>query len=100
MPRSSNKQRDKFAGIKRDATWWSSDADCGAVGPFEYRRRHGDTLNSRMSSREVGGRERQEASDHCQDVLSQNWGGTEKNRTVTCMMVLKVTANDRRTTSP
>ncbi|GFW28235.1 hypothetical protein TNCV_4499651 [Trichonephila clavipes] len=29
----------------------------------------------------------------------QNWGGTELNRTVTCI-VLKATANDRRTPSP
>ncbi|GFV57645.1 hypothetical protein TNCV_3132331 [Trichonephila clavipes] len=30
-----------------------------------------------------------------QGVLPQNWGGTEQNRTVTCM-VLKATANDRQ----
>ncbi|GFV60232.1 uncharacterized protein TNCV_3553921 [Trichonephila clavipes] len=36
-----------------------------------------------------------EASDHPQSVLPLNWGGTEANRTVTCM-VLKATDNDRR----
>ncbi|GFX08059.1 hypothetical protein TNCV_1237381 [Trichonephila clavipes] len=30
-----------------------------------------------------------------QSVLPLNWGGTETNRSVTCM-VLKATANDRR----
>ncbi|GFU09233.1 hypothetical protein TNCV_1122381 [Trichonephila clavipes] len=48
---------------------------------------------SRKLSREVGGRGREgKAPDHPQGVLPQNWGGTEQNRTVTCM-VLK--ANDR-----
>ncbi|GFX04677.1 uncharacterized protein TNCV_1912221 [Trichonephila clavipes] len=37
---------------------------------------------------------RWEAPDHPQGVL-QNWGGTEQNHTVTCM-VLKAKANDRR----
>ncbi|GFX46172.1 hypothetical protein TNCV_2298211 [Trichonephila clavipes] len=32
-------------------------------------------------------------------ALPQNWGGTELNRTATCM-VLKATANDRRTSNP
>ncbi|GFY05226.1 uncharacterized protein TNCV_2206721 [Trichonephila clavipes] len=32
-------------------------------------------------------------------VLPQNWGGTKLNRTVTCRE-LKVTANDRRASSP
>ncbi|GFW04361.1 hypothetical protein TNCV_877331 [Trichonephila clavipes] len=52
------------------------------------------------SSREVGERGREVGSplpSGCS--LSQNWGGTELNRTVTCMM-LKATANDRRTSSP
>ncbi|GFX59925.1 hypothetical protein TNCV_4984381 [Trichonephila clavipes] len=35
-----------------------------------------------------------EVPDHLQGVLSQNWGGIEPNRTVTCM-VLKAMANDR-----
>ncbi|GFW24076.1 hypothetical protein TNCV_4951201 [Trichonephila clavipes] len=40
--------------------------------------------------------ERWEAPDHSHGVLPQNWGGNEPNRTLTCM-VLKVTANGRRT---
>ncbi|GFW45519.1 uncharacterized protein TNCV_3244591 [Trichonephila clavipes] len=63
--------------------------------------RHGGTLNSRLAAsplvRLVGGEERWETPDHSQGVLPQNWGGTEKNRTVTCM-VLKAKANDRRKT--
>ncbi|GFX19850.1 uncharacterized protein TNCV_1434111 [Trichonephila clavipes] len=43
----------------------------------------------------VEGEEKWEASDYPQSVLPLNWGGTELNRTVTCM-VLKATANDRR----
>ncbi|GFU68221.1 hypothetical protein TNCV_39311 [Trichonephila clavipes] len=38
--------------------------------------------------------ERWEARDHPQDVLPQNRGGTEENRTVTCM-VPKAKVNDR-----
>ncbi|GFV59196.1 uncharacterized protein TNCV_2339371 [Trichonephila clavipes] len=51
----------------------------------------------RKSSREVGGKGREvRGPDHSQvSSLSQNWGGKEPNRTVTCM-VLKATANDRR----
>ncbi|PRD27058.1 UNVERIFIED_CONTAM: hypothetical protein NCL1_36380 [Trichonephila clavipes] len=60
---------------------------------------HGGTLNSRRAAsplvRLVEGKERLEASDHPQSVLPLNWGGTEPNRTVTCM-VLKATDNDRR----
>ncbi|GFW35576.1 hypothetical protein TNCV_2462181 [Trichonephila clavipes] len=41
------------------------------------------------------GEKRWEAPDLSQDVLSENWSGTEQNRTVTCM-VLKAKANDRR----
>ncbi|GFX27987.1 uncharacterized protein TNCV_773711 [Trichonephila clavipes] len=44
------------------------------------------------------GEERWEAFDHPQGVFPLNWGGTEPNRTVTCM-VLKAMANDRHTTS-
>ncbi|GFV42916.1 uncharacterized protein TNCV_1587241 [Trichonephila clavipes] len=58
-----------------------------------------NTLTSRRAIsplvRLVERKERREASDHSQDVLPQNWGGTEQNRTVTCM-VLKAKANDRR----
>ncbi|GFW14585.1 hypothetical protein TNCV_2359091 [Trichonephila clavipes] len=58
-----------------------SNADCFAVvSGFESLRRHG--------------KERWEASGHLQGVLSQNWGETEVNHSVTCM-VLKATANGR-----
>ncbi|GFW39753.1 histone-lysine N-methyltransferase SETMAR [Trichonephila clavipes] len=65
--------------------------------------RHGGTLNScraasplvRLAERE----KRWEAPDHSQGVLPQKWGETQQNRTITCM-VLKATANDRRTSSP
>ncbi|GFX58872.1 uncharacterized protein TNCV_805761 [Trichonephila clavipes] len=61
--------------------------------------RHGATLNSRRAAsplvRLVEGEERWEATDHTQGVLPLNWGETELNRSVTCM-VLKATANDRR----
>ncbi|GFX64689.1 hypothetical protein TNCV_4681651 [Trichonephila clavipes] len=40
-----------------------------------------------------------EAPDCLQGVLPRHWGGTELNRSVTCML-LKATANDRRTSSP
>ncbi|GFW81235.1 uncharacterized protein TNCV_375841 [Trichonephila clavipes] len=40
-------------------------------------------------------RERWDAPDYPQGVLPQNWGETEQNRSVTCM-VLKATDNDRR----
>ncbi|GFX82676.1 hypothetical protein TNCV_1193511 [Trichonephila clavipes] len=52
-----------------------SEADCCAVGP------------GRKFSSEVGerGRERWEASEHLQDVLPLNWGGTKPNHIVTCM---------------
>ncbi|GFX53572.1 uncharacterized protein TNCV_2326871 [Trichonephila clavipes] len=42
----------------------------------------------------VEGKEKQEALDHPQGVLPLNWGETELNHSVTCM-VLKATANDR-----
>ncbi|GFT68288.1 uncharacterized protein TNCV_659071 [Trichonephila clavipes] len=61
--------------------------------------RHGVTLNSRGAAsplvRLEEGEEVYEAPDHHQGVLSQDWGGTEPNRTVTFVM-LKDTANDRR----
>ncbi|GFY35593.1 uncharacterized protein TNCV_196931 [Trichonephila clavipes] len=59
---------------------------------------HEGTLNShRVASllvKLVEGEERWKAPDHPQGVLPQNCGGTEKNRTVTCM-VLKATVDDR-----
>ncbi|GFX67760.1 uncharacterized protein TNCV_1564621 [Trichonephila clavipes] len=61
--------------------------------------RHGGILNIRRAASPlvwlVEGEERWKASDHFQSVLPLNWGGTEPNCTVTCM-VLKATANDRR----
>ncbi|GFW45380.1 uncharacterized protein TNCV_4734871 [Trichonephila clavipes] len=57
------------------------------------------TLNFRKAAsllvRLVEEEERWEAPDHPQGVLPQNWGESELNRSVTCM-VLKATANDRR----
>ncbi|GFW46231.1 hypothetical protein TNCV_2813261 [Trichonephila clavipes] len=41
----------------------------------------------------VEGEEWWETSDHPQVVLPENWGGTELNHTVTCM-VLKDMVND------
>ncbi|GFX08943.1 uncharacterized protein TNCV_2966541 [Trichonephila clavipes] len=59
--------------------------------------RHGGTLNSRRAAsplvRLMEGEGRWEASDHPRGVLPQNWGETELNSSVTCM-VLKATAND------
>ncbi|GFV30349.1 uncharacterized protein TNCV_98241 [Trichonephila clavipes] len=65
--------------------------------------RHEGTLNSRRAAsplvRLVEGDERWEALTLPQGVLPQNFGGTELNRTVTCM-VIKAKANDRRTSRP
>ncbi|GFT21420.1 uncharacterized protein TNCV_3816801 [Trichonephila clavipes] len=59
----------------------------------------GVLLNSRRAAstlvRFVERKERWEASDQPQSVLPLNWGRTEPNRTVSCM-VRKATANDRR----
>ncbi|GFW40469.1 uncharacterized protein TNCV_1020261 [Trichonephila clavipes] len=65
---------------------------------FEWRcRKKGVNTqdpSSRMSSCVVGGREeRWAAPGHPQRFLRLNWGGTEQNRTVTCM-VLKAKANE------
>ncbi|GFV02375.1 transposable element Tcb1 transposase [Trichonephila clavipes] len=61
--------------------------------------RHGGALNSRRAVsllvRLVEGEERWEAPDHSQGVLPLNWGETELNRSVTCM-ILKAMANDGR----
>ncbi|GFW99836.1 uncharacterized protein TNCV_3420651 [Trichonephila clavipes] len=66
---------------------------CKCIVPTQHR----GTLNSRRAAnalvRLVAGEEMWES------VFPQNWGGTKLNRTVTCM-VLKATANDRRTSSP
>ncbi|GFW46800.1 hypothetical protein TNCV_2981561 [Trichonephila clavipes] len=52
--------------------------------------------SSRKSSREVGGRGRVVGSSlPPSGDLTQNWGGNEPNRTVTCI-VLKATTNDMR----
>ncbi|GFV05426.1 ATP-dependent DNA helicase [Trichonephila clavipes] len=57
---------------------------------------HGGTLNSRRAAsplvRWVEGEERWETPDHPWGILLPNWCGTEKNRTVTCV-VLDAKAN-------
>ncbi|GFS83987.1 uncharacterized protein TNCV_2363991 [Trichonephila clavipes] len=64
---------------------------------------HGGILNNRHTAsplvRLIEGEDRWEVPDPPQGVLTQNWGGTELNRTITCK-VLNATANDRRTSSP
>ncbi|GFX33879.1 uncharacterized protein TNCV_3962881 [Trichonephila clavipes] len=59
----------------------------------------GGTLNSHRAAsplvRLVDGEEMWEAPGHSQAVLPQNWGETELNHSLTCM-VLKAMANDRR----
>ncbi|GFX06787.1 hypothetical protein TNCV_3113751 [Trichonephila clavipes] len=50
---------------------------------------------SRKSSLEVGGRRKVESPGHQQGFFPQNWGETEPNRSVTCM-VLKAKSNDKR----
>ncbi|GFY08871.1 hypothetical protein TNCV_4660641 [Trichonephila clavipes] len=56
-----------------------SDADCGAVGT-------GCRATSPLV-RLVEGEERWAASGHPQGILPQNWGETELNRSVTCMVL-------------
>ncbi|GFT45156.1 uncharacterized protein TNCV_4775491 [Trichonephila clavipes] len=60
--------------------------------------RQGDALNSRQVISRlvklVEEKERWEALDHPHRP-PQNWGESEKNRTVTCV-ILKVKANDKR----
>ncbi|GFW82453.1 uncharacterized protein TNCV_3819321 [Trichonephila clavipes] len=67
---------------------------CKCIVPL----RHGCTLNSRRAASPlvwlVEVEERWETPGHPQGFLPLNWGGTEPNRTVTCME-LKATANDR-----
>ncbi|GFU65462.1 uncharacterized protein TNCV_633851 [Trichonephila clavipes] len=74
---------------------------CKCIVPLQY----GGTLNSHRATsplvRLVKGEKRWGALDHFQGVLPQNWVGTEKNRTVTCIIPhltchLKSTDNDRR----
>ncbi|GFT23443.1 uncharacterized protein TNCV_2016981 [Trichonephila clavipes] len=64
---------------------------------------HGITLNKRQTAspllKLVEEQERWMAPNHPQVVFRPNWGGTEQNRIVTCM-VLKSTANDRPSTRP
>ncbi|GFW55904.1 cullin-4A [Trichonephila clavipes] len=68
---------------------------CKCIVPL----RHGGTLNSRRAASPLvrlgEAEERWEAPDPFHGVLPQNWGETELNSSVTCM-VLKGTANDRR----
>ncbi|GFW03803.1 uncharacterized protein TNCV_2539141 [Trichonephila clavipes] len=53
--------------------------------------RHGDTLNSRRAASPLSslgeGEEKWETSDHPQSVPQLNWGGTEPNRAVTCIVL-------------
>ncbi|GFX02503.1 uncharacterized protein TNCV_727571 [Trichonephila clavipes] len=71
---------------------------CKCIVPL----RQGCTLNSRRAAnplvRIMEREERWEAHGHCKGFLPLNWGETEKNRTVPCM-VLKAKANDRRKNS-
>ncbi|GFU72792.1 uncharacterized protein TNCV_3712151 [Trichonephila clavipes] len=64
--------------------------------------RHGGTLNSRQAASPLvwlmEREERWKAPGHPHGFLPLNWGETEQNPTVTCM-VLKAKANDRRTNS-
>ncbi|GFW29081.1 uncharacterized protein TNCV_2356391 [Trichonephila clavipes] len=68
---------------------------CKCIVPL----RHWGTLNSRRAAshlmRLVEEEERWEAPDHPQGFLPQNWGETELNRSIPCM-VLKATANNSR----
>ncbi|GFW80185.1 uncharacterized protein TNCV_460931 [Trichonephila clavipes] len=68
---------------------------CKCIVPSWYR----GTLNSRRAASPFVGMVEEEdgweAPDLPQGVLPQNWGGTEPNRTVTCI-VLKTKANERR----
>ncbi|GFW70222.1 hypothetical protein TNCV_3337401 [Trichonephila clavipes] len=57
---------------------------------------NGTVLIHKLESNSTGG---QPQTVRIKGVLPQNWDETEPNRTDTCM-VLKATANDRRTSSP
>ncbi|GFV00159.1 uncharacterized protein TNCV_4058301 [Trichonephila clavipes] len=62
----------------------------GAFAAWGYNRRA-----ARLLVWLVEGKERWEAPGHPQGFLPLNWGGTEQNRTVTCI-VLKAKAKNRR----
>ncbi|GFV99509.1 hypothetical protein TNCV_5078731 [Trichonephila clavipes] len=70
------------------------------MGIHDNRRCHNGSLETcRAASplvRLLEAEERWEAPDYRRGVLSQKWGGTESNRTVTCL-VLKIMVYDRRT---
>ncbi|GFT02536.1 uncharacterized protein TNCV_1487521 [Trichonephila clavipes] len=97
----TNHKSEKKKSLGRIIKKWSptgivlSEADCFAVGT-------GGTLNNRQAASPlvwlVEGEERMEVPVHPQGFLPLNWGGTEQNRTVTCM-VLKAKTNDRRKNS-
>ncbi|GFV71087.1 hypothetical protein TNCV_1662441 [Trichonephila clavipes] len=75
----SNSQKRKFTGNR-----------------FKERTRGRWMYQHRKFSHVVGGRRRKTGDPgQPQGLLPLNWGGTEQNRTVTCM-VLKAKANDRR----
>ncbi|GFT29125.1 hypothetical protein TNCV_3587381 [Trichonephila clavipes] len=58
-----------------------------------------DVCNCIMPLRHRGTLNNHRAPDYTQGTLPQNWGATEPNYTVTCM-VLKATDNDRLKSSP
>ncbi|GFX27613.1 uncharacterized protein TNCV_107111 [Trichonephila clavipes] len=66
---------------------------CKCIVPL----RHESTLKSRRAAsalvRLMEGGKRWEAFDHLQGVLPQNWGGTEPNSTVICMVKLRLRTN-------
>ncbi|GFU24569.1 uncharacterized protein TNCV_2265141 [Trichonephila clavipes] len=81
---------DKYVGLARK----SDKAPSQCIVPL----RHGGTLNSRRAASPlawlVEREERWPVHQPPQDFLSQNWGGAEQNRAVTCR-VLKVKVKDR-----
>ncbi|GFV31761.1 uncharacterized protein TNCV_2098201 [Trichonephila clavipes] len=64
---------------------------CKCIVPSQ----HEGTLNSRRSASSLGrlveGKERWEIPDLSQGVLSQNWGGNEPKRTLSCMLLKSMT---------
>ncbi|GFU59373.1 uncharacterized protein TNCV_2299381 [Trichonephila clavipes] len=85
----------EFAAPGRDSVCPALEPPLITLIQIPVPSRHGGTVNSRRDTsllvRFVEGEERWIT----QRVLPLNWGGTEPNRTVTCM-VQKTTANDRR----